>query len=594
MVVVVTGLAGCGTGDGGSSPQLDTTAETGSGLDSAGEWFVDEASTTGLDFVHFNGMSGQFYQPEIMGPGVGLLDFDNDGDLDIYLVQGEMLGDGVPTLLPPDGQTLGDRLYRNDLITETVTATVGSREGSGALRFVDVTDEAGLASARGYGIGVATADYDNDGWVDLYLTRFGPNQLFRNLGDGTFANVSSETGTDDPSWGVPATFFDYDRDGWLDLFVGNYLNYTLETHRSCYFRAGPLDYCPPEVSPPQPNLLYRNRGDGTFVDVTAAAGMGREFGPALGAATADYNNDGWLDLFVANDQRENQLWINQRDGTFQNVALLWGVALGATGEAKADMGVDAGDYDNDGDEDVFVTELTGQGSTLFVNDGTGLFEDRSASLGVRGPSLPHTGFGAGWLDIDNDGWLDIVAVNGFVTQRLDAVGTDDPFPLKARNQLFRNLSGSGFEDVTDDAGAGFSLSEVSRGAALGDIDNDGDTDVLIGNAAGRVRLMINQLGSRNHWLGLRLVSGEPPREIVGARVAVAREDGVTVWRRTRADGSYASAQDPRVIVGLGDAVAVEHVRVIWPSGRVEVWSEWSVTDIDSYTTLVEGSGRSPE
>ena len=576
-LLAVVGLLACGSD--GSRP-VPTSGSDGRGADASADWFVDQAARVGLDFIHFNGMSGKFYQPEIAAPGVGMFDYDNDGDLDVYLVQGEMLGDGVPTIPLPDGHLLGDRLYRNDLDVQS-----GDPD---TLRFTDVTEESGLSAARGYGMGVSAGDYDNDGWLDLYLTRFGRNQMFRNRGDGTFVEVSVETGTDHPAWAIPASFFDYDRDGWLDLFVGNYMSYTLETHSPCYFRAGPLDYCPPEVSPAEPNLLYRNNGDGTFSDATEAAGLGGEFGPALGTATADYNNDGWLDLFVANDQQENQLWINQQDGTFRNMALLWGTALGAAGEAKADMGVDAGDFDNDGDEDLFVTELTGQGSTLYVNDGTGLFEDQSARLGVRGPSLPHTGFGAGWLDFDNDGWLDMIAVNGFVTQRLDVMGSDEPFSMDAQNQLFRNLEGAGFDDVTDRAGQVFELSEVSRGAALGDIDNDGDVDVLIGNDAGPVRLLINHLGNENHWLGLRVVSADGEREVVGSRVEVVLAGSLSLWRHARADGSYASANDSRILVGLGSVTDVERVRVTWPDGQIEDWADLTV---DRYHTLVKGSGH---
>ncbi len=542
------------------------------------EWFVDRAADSGLDFVHFNGMTGRFYQPEMAGPGAGLFDYDNDGDLDVYLVQGELLGEGEALLPPPADQPPGDRLYRNDL------EIAGS--GERRLRFTDVTAESGIG-VRGYGMGVAAGDYDNDGWIDLYLTRFGPNRLLRNQGDGTFADVTDRSGTGDPAWGVPASFVDYDRDGRLDLFVGNYLSYTLAGHTQCYDRAGAPDYCAPETSRPHPDVLYRNRGDGTFEDVTATAGLGREFGPALGSATADFDGDGWIDLFVANDQRENQLWMNQGDGTFANRALAAGAALGAGGNAKADMGVDAGDFDNDGDEDLFITELSGQGSTLYVNDGAGLFRERSARLGIRAPSLPYTGFGTAWVDIDNDGWLDIVAANGAVVLNFETFGPDNPFALDQRNQVFRNLGGAGFEVATDRAGAVFELSEVSRGAAFGDVDNDGDTDILMANAAGPVRLLLNQVGHRRHWLGLRLVDPETRRDAVGARVAVVRPDGTTLWRRARADGSFASANDPRVLVGLGDSANVSLVRVLWPDGEVETWTD---VRTNRYTTLARGTG----
>lgn len=575
-------LAGCLSACSPSAEPTSADRPSPQAVDAASpQWFEDRAEASGLRFVHFNGMSGQFYQPEIAAPGVGMVDVDNDGDLDVYLVQGEPLGGGIPRPAPPEGP-LGDRLFRNDLVV--------SPDGTRTLRFTDVTDQAGLSAARGYGMGITSGDYDNDGWVDLYLTRFGPNQMFRNRGDGTFVDVSIETGTADPAWSIPASFFDYDRDGWLDLFVGNYMNYTLATHTPCFFQAGPRDYCPPNASPAHPNVLYRNQGDGTFAVVTEEAGLAAEFGPALGSATADYDNDGWIDLFVANDEQENQLWINQRDGTFRNLALLRGTALGATGSAKADMGVDAGDFDNDGDEDLIVTELTGQGSTLYVNDGTGLFADQGARYGIRGPSLPHTGFGTGWLDIDLDGWLDIVAVNGFVTQRLEAIGADVPFPMDAPNQLFRNLAGERFEEVTTLAGSVFSLSEVSRGAALGDIDNDGDPDVLVGNDAGPVRLLVNVIETSNHWVGMRLVGRESPRDMVGARVALVRADGAATWRRARADGSYASSNDPRVVVGLGESADFVAIRVIWPTGRSEEWSS-NLLRVDQYVTLTEGTGE---
>src|SRR5262245_31534521 len=571
-LMAVLGLGGCAR---------DTAQPAAT--ESAPEWFVDAAQASGLDFVHFNGMSGGFYQPEIMAPGVGLFDYDNDGDLDVYLVQGQMLGTGKTVsqaTLPPKGPLpLRGRLYRNDLQI--------AADGTRTLHFTDVTEQSRL-DARGYGMGVAAGDYDNDGCVDLYLTNFGPNQLFHNNCDGTFTDVSRTSGVAGDGWSVPAAFVDFDRDGWLDLFVGHYLAYSLDRNVNCFTDSRLPDYCPPERYRAEPARLYRNQRNGTFADVTASSGVARAFGPALGVATADFNGDKWIDIFVANDQKENQLWINQRDGTFKDMALQAGAALSAAGAATANMGVDAGDFDNDGDEDLIVTELIGQGSALYVNDGTGLFEEQSARAGIRLMTLPYTGFGAGWFDYDNDGWLDILAVNGLVTQNLDTLGPGNPFPLQQPNLLIRNLGNGKFEDVTLRAGAVFRLSEVSRGAAFGDIDNDGDVDVVVTSDAGPVRVLLNQIGNRQHWLGLRLVSADGRRDMLGARVATTRADGPTLWRRARADGSYASANDPRVVVGLGPSTAIRAIQVIWPSGRVE---EWNDVGVDRYTTLREGSGR---
>lgn len=581
MLLTAAGLGGCAA-DRNDQVRPDPRQPATGG---EREWFVDRAQSTSLDFVHFNGRSGNFYQPEIMAPGVGLFDYDNDGDLDVYLVQGHMLGTGKvlsQALLAPRGPLpLRGRLYRSDLRVEA--------DGTRTLRFTDVTDRSGI-DARGYGMGVAAGDFTNDGCVDLYLTNFGPNQLFRNNCDGTFTDVSRDSGTADQGWSVSAAFLDFDRDGWLDLYVGHYLIYSIDRHITCFAESKLPDYCPPERYRPEPDRLYRNRRNGNFANVSAGAGLERAFGPALGVATADFNGDCWIDIFVANDQQENQLWINQRDGTFKDLALLSGTALSGSGTLNANMGVDAGDFDNDGDEDLFITELSGQGSTLYVNDGTGLFEERSAQAGIRLATLPYTGFGAGWFDYDNDGWLDILAVNGLVTQNLDALGPDNPFPLQQPNLLLRNLGTRVFEDVTDRAGAVFKLSEVSRGAAFGDIDNDGDVDVVVANAAGPVRLLMNQVGNQQHWLGLRLVGADGLRDMLGARVAIIRPDGRTLWRRARSDGSYASTNDPRVVVGLGASAAVSRIRVIWPSGRVE---EWTDVRVGRYTTLREGTGRGP-
>ena len=540
------------------------------------EWFTDRARDAGLTFTHFNGMSGTFLYPELMAPGVALFDYDNDGDLDVFVVQGRMLGKTPISQAQPQPsgpQPLKGRLFRNDLEIRA--------DGSRALRFTDVTDASGI-DANGYGMGVATGDYNNDGCIDLYVTGLERNQLFRNMCDGHFTDVSSTSRTTDAGWSVSASFLDYDRDGWLDLFVGHYLNYSVEANLRCYSVSGSADYCPPHVYRAQPSKLFHNNRDGTFTDVTAAAGMSREFGPALGVSTADFNGDGWIDLYVANDSEQNQLWINQHDGRFKNTALLAGVALSPEGSVKASMGIDSGDFDNDGDEDVFITELSGQGDDLYVNDGSGAFEDRSARAGIRLASLPYTGFGAAWFDADNDGWLDLLAVNGAVTQTLGAQSRSERFALEQRKQLFRNLGDGRFEDVTAQAGAALQMPEVSRGAAFGDVDNDGDIDVVVGTDSGPLRLLVNQIGNRKHWLGLRLVGAVTPRDMVGARVAVKRADGRTIWRRARADGSYASANDPRVLVGLGDSAQPPDVRVIWPDGTS---GEWKGVAVDRYTTL---------
>jgi hypothetical protein len=311
--------------------------------------------------------------------------------------------------------------------------------------------------------------------------------------------------------------------------------------------------------------------------------MSAEFGAALGVAAADFNGDGWIDLYVANDGTPNHLWINQRDGTFRNTALLAGAAVSPEGLAKASMGVDAGDFDDDADEDIAIGELTGQGADLYVNDGAGVFADESARSGLRLPTLPLTGFGAGWLDFDNDGMLDLAIVNGAVTHTAEALARGERFALAQRRQLFRNVGERRLEDVSSQEGAGFRGDAVGRGAAFGDVDNDGDTDIVVANAAGRLMLLVNTIGSARHWVGLVLAGPG-----AGARVAIVRGAGVTMWRRSRADGSYASASDPRILAGLGTTTRPPRVRVYWANGAIE---EWPDVPVDRYTRLRPGEGR---
>ncbi len=509
------------------------------------EPFTDVAAETGLDFVHFNGMSGELYFPEIMGAGAAWLDYDADGDLDAYLVQGERLGPGKP---PQDAHR--GRLFRNDLVRLP--------DGRTAPRFVDVTAGSGL-DARGYGMGAATGDYDGDGHVDLYLTFYGSNRLYRNNGDGTFSDVTARSGTGISSWSTAASFFDYDRDGRLDLFVTRYVEYSVEKNPACYAPSTRRDYCGPGDFPPLADVLFHNRGDGTFEDVSARSGIGRVPGPGLGAVAFDADADGWPDLYVANDGAPNRLWVNQKDGTFRDDALLAGAAVNRRGLAEAGMGVDAGDFDADGDEDIFLTHLTGETNTLYLNLGGGLFEDRTLETGAGQGSLPFTSFGTAWFDWDNDGWLEYFIANGAVRILEAQARAGNPFPVEQTNQLYRNAAGK-LEEVTERAGAVFRVPGVGRGAAFGDVDNDGDTDVLLANNNGPARLLLNQVGNRRPWLGLQ--GGG-----IGTRVEILRRGAPALVRRVRTDGSYLSANDPRVLAGLGEGEAAA-VRVRWPDGKV--------------------------
>ena len=522
--------------------------------------FKDVAEQAGLKFQHYNGMTGKFYLPEIMGSGAALFDFDNDGDLDVFLVQGNVLEPNTQpqhTLFPWRGpEPPRGRLFRNDL--------------GKAISFTDVTDKSGI-HATGYGMGAAVGDINNDGLPDLYLTNLGSNQMYLNQGGGKFVDVTKESGTDDSRWSTSASFFDYDRDGWLDLMVVNYADFSVTSNPTCYAATTAKDYCTPRVFRAPGNRLFHNKGNGTFEDVTVAAGVDKEFGHGLGVVTADFNNDGWIDIYVANDGDPNQLWTNQKNGTFVNDALLAGCAVNRNGQAEAGMGVDAGDFDGNSTEDLFVTHLMEETNTLYVNLGQGLFEDRSRESGLAVPGHRFTGFGTSFFDYDNDGWLDLLVVNGAV-QLLPGLGQP--------KQLFRNNGKMGFVEIVAEE---FQALEVSRGAAFGDIDNDGDTDVLVTNNNGPARLFLNQVGNRNHWIGLRLV-GKNGRDMLGAQVGVVVDNDI-LWRRVRTDGSYLSASDARVLVGLGAATRVKAVRVRWPDGTTEEWKDLLA---DRYVVLKQG------
>jgi hypothetical protein len=553
--------------------------------------FTDVTDQVGISFHHFNGMSGRLYYAEVVGAGGALFDYDHDGDLDVYLVQGAMLGPDrkiSDALLPPqEPLPLRGRLYRNELIS----AGAGSGGKGGELRFTDVTAQSGL-DAQGYGMGVAAGDYDNDGNVDLYLTFFGANQLWRNRGDGTFENTTEKAGVGDPRWSVSASFFDYDGDGFLDLYVANYLEYSYGVHKTCLTERGDRDYCLPHAYRPALHRLYHNQGDGTFRDVSAKAGLGEARGNGLGVLAADLDGDGDLDLFVANDLMANFLWINKGDGTFADEGLVRGVAFDAEGKALASMGVDAGDVDGDGDLDLFTTHFTRETNTLYVNDGGGFFHDGTEDSGLGTPSWVHTGFGTGFFDYDLDGRLDLLVVNGLVTFPAGADRVKNPYPLDERNQLFHNLGGGRYQEVTAQAGPAFAGTAVGRGAAFGDVDNDGDTDVLLTNNNGPARLLRAEAEvATKPWVGLRLYGGKTlPRDLVPAEVTVRAAGAPPQLRLARADASYACANDPRLVVALGDAaakVSTVEVEVKWPGGKREVFTG---VPVRRYTTLTRGEG----
>jgi len=545
--------------------------------------FKDAAGEVGLKFQHYNGMTGRFFLPEIMGSGAALFDFDGDGDLDVFIVQENVLEPNVKpsdTLFPWRGsKSPRGRLFRNDLQV--------AKDGARALKFTDVTEKSGIV-ADGYGMGVAVGDINNDGWPDLYITNVGHNQMYLNKGNGTFVDVTRQSGTDDERWSTSASFFDYDHDGWLDLMVLNYADFGVTRSPNCYSASTARDYCTPKAFRAPGNRLFHNKGNGVFEDVTVAAGVDKEFGHGLGIVTADFNGDGWVDIYVANDGDANQLWINRKNGAFKNEALLAGAAFNRDGKAEAGMGVDAGDLDANGTEDIFITHLMDETHTLFMNLGDALFEDRTREAGLGMPGHRLTGFGTLFFDYDNDGWLDLMVANGAVQLLPELARRGDRYPLGQPNQLFHNTGKSTFVDTSLQAGDAFQLLEVSRGAAFGDVDNDGDIDVLVTNNNGPVRLLLNQVGNRNHWLGLRLAGKESQRDMLGAQVEFVISKDKSLWRRVRTDGSYLCANDPRVVAGLGSANHLEAVRVRWPNGVLE---EWKTPGVDQYATLREGAGQ---
>jgi enediyne biosynthesis protein E4 len=512
--------------------------------------FENTIEQSKIKFKLKNSVSPQRYTFETMTGGVAIFDYNNDGLLDIFFTNGA----AIPSLEKSD-PSYANRLFRNN--------------GDGT--FTDVTEKAGLQGV-GYSMGVAAGDYDNDGFVDLYVTGVNRNQLFHNNGDGTFTDVTEKAGVTGivpklgKAWSVAAGWFDYNNDGLLDLFVVNYLNYNIKTSTLCVQQGLPA-YCSPVDFLGTPNILYRNNGDGTFTDVSEQSGISKYVGKGMGLAFADYDNDGFTDVFVSNDTFENYLFHNNRDGTFTNLALLAGVSYNAYGNAIAGMGADFRDIDNDGKPDIFETAMFREGFPLYKNLGDGQFQDVSSTAGLSALTSRSTAWGVGIFDFDNDGNKDLFTANADILDNAMELA-HRPFALP--NQVFRNKGGLTFEDLSANAGASFAVPAAHRGAAFGDLNNDGKIDVVVTVLNGPPEIWMNRSGaqnsgSRNHWIILKLVGVKSNRDGLGTKVKVTTSLGAQYNQATTAV-SYNSSSDKRVHFGLGSAGVVDTIELTWPSG----------------------------
>jgi hypothetical protein len=526
--------------------------------------YRDVAREAGIDFVHYNGATEEKYMVETMGSGGGFIDFDGDGDLDFYLVNGAPLPGSPQAPAPPH-----NALYRNN--------------GDGT--FSEVSAAAGVGDT-GYGMGMAAADVDNDGDLDLYLTNFGPNVLYRNNGDGTFTDVTERAGVAAGLWSASAAFADFDGDGFVDLFVCRYVDFSLTNHKFCGNLAKNLKaYCHPDVYNPLPNFLYRNNGDGTFRDVTRAAGVYLEDeGKSLGVVWGDYDNDGDPDLYVANDSMRNFLYRNDGGGRFTDVTLLAGVGYSEDGKAQAGMGTDFADYDGDGFLDLIVTNLDFEYNALYRGAGGGVFRDESYNAGVAEPSLNFVGFGAFFFDYDLDGALDLFVANGHIIDNIELFNSVSTY--RERNFLFRNLGSGRFEEVSRSAGSGFDPENVGRGAASGDFDGDGDPDVLVTRCGEPAQLLRNEGGNQNGWIALRFVGRSSNRDGIGVRVTL-EAGGKRRFQEVKAGSSYLSQGSLELILGLGGATGADSISIRWPSGQVQ---KLGPVAGGSRLTVVEGLG----
>jgi len=523
--------------------------------------FVNIASEAKVAFKHENGATPQKYMPETMAGGSIILDYNNDGWPDIFFVNGGSFVD------KQKAAGARHRLYRNN------------KDGT----FTDVTATSGIG-VSGFGMGACSADYDNDGWPDLYITSVGGNKLYHNNGSGAFTDVTDKAGVGSQLWSASCAFGDIDNDGYVDLYVTNYVDFSVQNNKYCVYTGDTRVYCHPNVYNGVPDILYHNNGDGTFTDVSRSAGIYRPDGKGLGVVFGDYDGDGWIDIYVANDSTPNFLFHNKGKGVFEEVGLLAGVAVGSDGQALAGMGTDMGDVDGDGLLDIFVTNLDRQTHNLYRNLGKGLFADVTFESGVGEATLPFVGFGAVFFDYDNDTDLDLAIANGDVIDNVSLFR--DSTSYEQRNLLLQNDGMGKFKDVGPASGPGFALKKPSRSLSAADIDNDGDLDLLIGNVGQTADLLRNDGGNNNNSLSIRTVGSKSNRDGIGARLKLT-VGGKVLLQEVKAGSSYLSQSDLRVHFGMGKAPRAERLEIRWPSGAVEVLQDVEANQI---LTVTEGHG----